>query len=230
MTAQRDEKKLTREAESKGVSGWVHPILSFPWNPIVLVEGSTDIKALTHAASIVGLGHIKFFNVPSLDHSEEGAGKDAIIFYLKRNAGLAQNRPAEAPLLVLFDWETSDQEIKKAKAAYGLNADKYVTRMNPAYCDAKLGEDFKGIERFYPSAIIESAHKAEELIVGMVDGKPFSVSKSQLDMVKGKLLSRVVREKTPKKLEPLLRVLLDLERAIRGNGPIQLTLFDAKTK
>jgi hypothetical protein len=29
--------KLTREAESKGVSGWVHPILSFPWNPIVLV-------------------------------------------------------------------------------------------------------------------------------------------------------------------------------------------------
>jgi hypothetical protein len=49
-----------------------------------------------------------------------------------------------------------------------------------------------------------------------------------MDMVKGKLLSRVVREKSSKKLEPLIRVLLDLERTIRGNGPIQLTLFEAQ--
>lgn len=215
---------LARAAEVRGVAEWSHPILSFPWNPVVLVEGSIDAEALTHVASVVAMGHLRFFTVPNLDETEEYRGKDGIIGYLKRNTSLIKNRLPEAPLIVLLDWETSDQDMKKARNAYGENAERYVLRMNPDYCDKKLGKDFRGIERFYPPEIIENAHTAGEMIVGMKSDKPYSVSKSQLSAAKRRLLARLTSEKDRKKLQPLLSVLIEIERVTKGDSGIQISL------
>lgn len=57
----------------------MHPILSFPWNPVVLVEGPIDSEALYHVASLAGFDSLRFLTLPGLDDSEKGAGKDSII-------------------------------------------------------------------------------------------------------------------------------------------------------
>lgn len=71
--------ELTRAAETKGVAGWVHPILYFPWNPVVLTEGPIDSEVLSHVATLAGIDHLRFVCLPELDSKEKRGGKDKII-------------------------------------------------------------------------------------------------------------------------------------------------------
>jgi hypothetical protein len=218
--------ELTRAAELRGVSGWVHPVLSFPWNPVVLVEGSIDSEALYHVAALAGFDSLRFLPLPGLDDGEKGAGKDPMIQYLKRNAGLIPNRPREAPLIVLFDWEISDQDIKKARDAYGQGAADRVLRMDSTHCDPTMGEDFKGIERFYPPSLLLASHNDGECTVGIPSkpGKVYTISKSELSKVKNRLLSRFKQEANLDSLRPLVSVLRDVERAVLAGRAIQQEL------
>lgn len=207
--------QLTKAAEEEGVSGWMHPALAFPWNPVVLVEGNIDVEALTHAARVAGLDHLRFLSLPSLD-ANESSGKDALNTYIKRNASLIANRQKHAPMLVMFDWEVSDQEVKKTRAVYGAFSDRLVMKMRDEHCDFMMGKDFSGIERFYPPQIIDEASVADEIMIAKATGKPFSVATSQLKPAKGKLLSRLLQVHDKTKLRPLIEVVKDIDNAIRA--------------
>jgi hypothetical protein len=220
--------KLTRAAESRGVSSWVHPLLSFPWNPVVLVEGDIDVMALEHAAQIAGVMHLRFLALPQLDPTEDGGGKDAIIHYLKRNRGMAQNRQKEAPLIVLFDWEIPELDLRRARENYGPGAERNVVRMERLHCDQLLGPDFKGIERFYPPSVLIAAHEAGEIVLGIAAHKPFSISSSQLRAAKGKLVARLKKVDAPLELRPLILVLHDIEANLFRDSQFQLMLFESQ--
>src|SRR3546814_18445673 len=51
---------LVRSAEEQGVSTYLHPILSYPFNPVVLVEGNNDEVVLNHVANVVGSSLLTF--------------------------------------------------------------------------------------------------------------------------------------------------------------------------
>lgn len=212
--------ELTKAAEQKGVSGWMHPALAFPWNPVVLVEGPIDATALNHAASIAGLDHLRFLTLPNLEDGE-ASGKDALINYMRRNNQLISNRQKHAPLLALLDWEVSDQDIKRARAAYGAYGDRLVLRADQNHADTKMGSDFSGIERFYPIEIIEDAYSSNEINIGKASGQPYSVSSSQLRQAKGKLLTRLLKINDKNKLRPLIEIVKDIDRAIRATATNQ---------
>lgn len=216
--------ELTRAAETRGVAGWVHPILYFPWNPVVLTEGNIDSEVLTHAAHLAGLDHLRFVCLPELDTNEKRGGKDKIISFLKNSLGLVQNRSKEAPLIVLLDWEVSDQDLKKTRTAYGEGGQKYVLRMNEVYCNELMGTDFKGIERFYPPETVVDAHRAGELILGIQDGKPYSISKEQLEKSKGRLMKRVIEMSSAVKLKELIHVVMEVDKTWRHQGHLQLCI------
>lgn len=217
--------QLARAAEMQGVSGWTHPVLSHPWNPVILVEGQIDMEALNHVASLVGLRQLRFLSLPAVDSTEKAGGKDSMIGYLRKNQELIHHRQKEAPFLVLFDWETSDQEITKAKAAYGAGGADFVLRMDASHCEKLMGKDFKGIERFFPPSILVAAHNADELVMGIKDGKPFSISKDQLDGAKGRLLNRFLKETDAAQIAPLAKVLKDVQVAIDAGLMPQKSLF-----
>ena len=54
-------------------------------------------------------------------------------------------------------------------------------------------KEFRGVERFYPARIVFDAHTADELVLGIKAGKPYSISKEQLDGSKSKLLGRFLQ-------------------------------------
>jgi energy-coupling factor transporter ATP-binding protein EcfA2 len=218
--------ELTKAAEMEGVSGWVHPVLSFPWNPVVLVEGANDAGVLYHAASMAGHDHLRFLSLPELDRSYSRGGKDSILSYLRRHADLIENRPREAPLIVVLDWDVSSQELAQARRAYGRHGDRRVLRMDVQHCDSLLSSDFRGIERFYPPRVLLEAHHADELTLAIKDGKPYSVAKAQLDAAKNHLARRVLEVNEPEELKPLIAVVRDVHTAVFADRPIQKRLFE----
>src|SRR3546814_6695462 len=62
---------LVRSAEEQGVSTYLHPILSYPFNPVVLVEGNNDEVVLNHVANVVGRSLLKFVTLRSEEHTSE---------------------------------------------------------------------------------------------------------------------------------------------------------------
>jgi hypothetical protein len=215
---------LAHASETEGVGGWVHPVLYFPWNPVVLVEGSIDVTIFEHVARVVGLGHIRFVSLPDIDQTAKRGGKDAITQFLKTAKVFIRNRGKGCPFLVLADWDVSDQEMAKMRAAYGNEADRYVLRMDPELADPVMSEDFRGIERFYPPKVLYDADAAGELILGIKDGKPLSVSASQLQQAKGALSGRLRRVDEPELLKPLIQNLLLVTDAVNAESPLQLKL------
>lgn len=183
---------LVRAAEERGVAAYLHPVLSFPFNPVVLVEGSIDEKILNHVAAHLGRGNLRFICLPRLE-ATEGSGVDSQVSYVKKNAPLIHRRPSEAPFLVLVDWDVSDQKLQQMKAAYGSNSDRYVIRPPTNLCNRLLGASFRGIERFYPERVIKAAHDVGELAVAFPSDatKPWSVDKDELDSAKGVLMKRL---------------------------------------
>jgi hypothetical protein len=206
--------RLVRDAERKGVTGWVQPILAYPMNPVVLVEGPIDVDALTHTASLVGLDRMRFLVLPELDAAEKGGGKDAIIVYLKRHAGLIGNRPKGCPLVVLFDWEVSAADLIAARKAYGNGAANAVVTMNAAHCHPSMGEDFVGIERFYPPSIVREGHAAGEFVIGEAAQGPIAISTSQFSLAKKSLRARLLQVTSLSDLEPLVKVVRDIDALI----------------
>ena len=216
--------ELTRAAELRGVSGWVHPVLSFPWNTVVLVEGEIDAKVLMHVASLAGVMSLRFLPLPTLDRSERGGGKDQIIKYLRAHSRLIANRPKSAPLIALFDWEVADTKLAQAREAYGQGADRFVVRMDHSLCSQELGSTFRGIERFYPPRVISDAHAADEMIVGMRAGRPYSVAADQLSRGKNHLMNRLLNVSDLEELGPLVQTVMQLDNLVRGPVAPQLVL------
>jgi hypothetical protein len=205
---------LVRDAETRGVTAWTHPILSFPFNPVVLVEGEIDSRILTHVASLAGLSNIRFVSLRGLDDGETGDGKDSIIAYLRRHASLLTNRPNHSPLLVQFDWDISNDELNRARGFYGVSGATGVARMNDGHCDPLLGKDFRGIERFYPVSVIKASAAANEIAIGEPVGRPISISSSELNAGKLRLMNRALALTELAEFGVLRAVLTDLEAAI----------------
>jgi predicted ATPase len=218
--------ELTHAADVKGVSGWVHPILYFPWNPVVLTEGQIDADVLSHVAHLAGLDHLRFVSLPNMDVSETRGGKDKVISFLKSALGLVQNRSRQAPLFVLFDWEVTIEDIRKARLAYGKGGEEFVHKMNDTNCDFLMSKDFKGIERFYPPEVLVDAHNAGELVLGISAGKPYSISQTQLSGAKGALRDRIIAINSVGRLKSLLNLVMDVENKIRHDYPVQMKLAD----
>lgn len=217
---------LVRSAESKGVTGYMHPILSFPFNPVVLVEGWVDERVLNHVANVMGRGVIKFLSLPSIDDDEQ-AGVENQINYIRRNAALLSRRPQEAPLLVLVDWDVSDQKLNTLRSVYGANSDKYVIRANAAETSSVLGRSFRGVERFYPEAVIKEAHDQGKIAVAFPanDGEAWSVERDVLQRAKADLSSRILQIRDPALLGKLPRLVESVYAASTSVASNQLRLL-----
>ncbi|MEQ8569326.1 MAG: AAA family ATPase [Deltaproteobacteria bacterium] len=185
--------RLVRDSELRGVSGWIQPILAFPTSPVVLVEGPIDVDVLTHVAETVGRPDIKFLCLPQLDPAEKAGGKDSIVTYMRRHGGLLASRAEGAPLIVLLDWDVSDQELAKARSAYGSKGSFGVVRQDKTMCHSRLGPNFRGIERFYPLEVVRDAISRGELVA--VDRPPSEISVAADKFTTGKnaLKTRVLQ-------------------------------------
>lgn len=216
---------LVRAAEEQGVSTYLHPILSYPFSPVVLVEGDLDEAVLNHVANVIGRGILKFVTLPNLQ-SDESSGVDSLISYIRKNSRLLSRRPKDCPLLVLVDWEVSESKINTLIQHYGERGDRYVVRADPSFCFNELGPTFVGLERFYCPHVIQASHEAGECAVAFPEnGNPWSIERGQLMQAKGRWAQRMLKVNDVTRLSPLIKLVEQVYEAATQATNDQLRLI-----
>lgn len=209
-----DKKTVLEKAARQGISRWTHPILHYPLNPVILVEGKYDHAFLDQALKI--LAPQKNISVSYLELLQGGnitGGVEELLKYVKANVNAIKTRYKEAPLIVLLDWDAvkKEQEFKKLFDS----TDPYMVHVWPATAfNPKLSKVFHGIERHMPDRIIEAADDKASVLGEKKDGTK-TVNKDDYGKLKEEIFAIVQQGITSDDLIYVKSFLQDLLRDLR---------------
>lgn len=197
-----------------GVARWVHPVLYWPLDPIVLVEGKHDREFLDEAFRFVRPARtIRVVDLPELDASVGGSGVDRILQYVKDSASAIRARRPQAPLIVLLDWDAS-KKVEQFKRLVNAPAAYKVFVWPVGSANPKAGTSFRGLERFHVDRVFDLAIQRGAPIGRLKKGKKagdYIVQAQDYDRVKD-IIAAIVRGGLSLSdlahVEPFLRTLL----------------------
>lgn len=165
-----------------GVSHWVHPLLYYPLDPLILVSGEFDCAFLEEAFKCMGTkDRVRVTYLKLLDGSGKTGGDDELRRYIKANVQAIKSRQPDAPVVVVLDWDAASKKQEFEKLFGQEDAYKVLVWPDSAF-NPQLGKSFRGIERSYPNRIIQEAennglHVSRDLHgVGSVDTEEYNAS------------------------------------------------------
>jgi hypothetical protein len=156
-----DPKSDPREAlnllSGAGVARWVHPVLFWPLDPIVLVEGKFDREFIEECLRFIRPKRpIRVVDLPKLDGATGGGGVERIQRYVKDNANAIRSRRPEAPLIVVLDWDAA-KKVEQFKKLVNAPSVYKVFAWPVEAANPKAGKSFKGVERFHCDRVLDLA-------------------------------------------------------------------------
>jgi hypothetical protein len=165
-----ETRRLVSEASKAGISRWVNPILYYPLDPVVLVEGKFDRDFLAGAQSqIKELQRARVLCLEDLTGKPEGGGVDRLLEFVRANRDAIATRLSSAPIVVVLDW---DSEKKRGEFTKGIpvKAPFSVIAWKADQANPRLNKAFGGIERFLSDRIIDAAAKVAPKAIGRIEG------------------------------------------------------------
>ncbi|OGO51985.1 MAG: hypothetical protein A2148_04060 [Chloroflexi bacterium RBG_16_68_14] len=169
------------------VTGSQPPLLKHLFDPLVLVEGSSDALILDRAAQLTGARSRLVFVTPSQLDPTCPDGLDGVKELLVRHAPDVSRRLPVCPLLVLLDWDVPDGTLNSIMQKYGPNASLVVKRMEESWADETVHKSFRGIERFFPPDVLREAANGGVLALAKGPGGRLQVAPDDLARAKGRL-------------------------------------------
>lgn len=151
----RDRHDLLAKVSRAGISRWVHPLLHFPLEPLILVEGKFDWVFLTRAFALLSPGFQPRVSYLELLSGESG-GIEQTVSYIRKHKEVIAARPADAPVLLVIDWDSRGKE-ESANAAFVHGGPGSAVAWPDTALNPKLGRSFKGVERSYSDRLITLA-------------------------------------------------------------------------
>ena len=183
---ERDPRKALDQLSTGGVLRWVHPLLHFPLDPVILVEGEFDVTFLERAFEIMQVGRqVRVADLARLEGGSDGGGVDRLKKYIKDNASAIRARRPEAPVVVLVDWDARGKVDSFAGLIDAPNTYKVLAWPDSAL-NPRLGRSFKGVERAFSDRIIQQAIDAGAQIGTKKSGQ-FVVSSDEYGEIKRQL-------------------------------------------
>jgi len=149
------------ESNRMAITGYRHPLLQFPDQPLVLVEGKFDAGYIREALTAAGIKPRWKLADPD-DLTSDDTGGDTFKSYLRYNSAAIGSRPDSAPIIVIRDWETKDAEQYRKHLASHPHSTAVI--MPEALCNSDLGKGWAGIERYLPTAFVESIIPPSDLL------------------------------------------------------------------
>jgi len=202
---------LIRASVEAGVSGQIDPILGFPTNTVILVEGPLDRWVLEEVSKKTQTAcECKFVCLSELDPQESAGGVNSIIDYLKKWGKLTSKRAPGSPLMILFDYSVGDSDFRKACQCYGQQYHNRVLRMDVRHADTKVSNILTGIERFYPRALFIRARRSNIAIVNEDQHGVVSIDKSNLGAIVKRELVKMLLDGPINWCNPIKQVLSDV--------------------
>ena len=150
--------ELADRTLSSGVSHFVHPLNLTPPKPTLLVDGPYDAFYLEEAYRRAGRTNPwDTRSLEQLDPRAASGGKDAIRKYLRQNEGPLRARPRTSPVVVLLDWEASEDERRGIDELVSVHSESTAIVWPIDQVNPQLGETFRGSERYLSGDLVESA-------------------------------------------------------------------------
>ncbi|MGA2463997.1 MAG: AAA family ATPase [Thermodesulfobacteriota bacterium] len=180
--------RLSRE----GISRWTHPILYFPLDPLILVEGKYDDDFLEEA--FIHLRQKRKIRVTYLERLNGGGktgGVDDLFGYIKNNLKVIKSRQKESPVIVILDWDSAKKANQFQKLFVEGDPFKVLIWPDLAF-NPKLNKSFHGIERYFSDRMIQQAEDKGAPIFRNRAGL-CSVDKDEYGQVKS-ILNQIVND------------------------------------
>lgn len=152
-----DAADLLLHSSKAGVSRWVHPILFHNLEPVMLVEGKLDEIFLRRALELKGKAKsIRISYLELLAGDGRTGGVDELKEYVKQHASAIKSRTKRAPVLVALDWDSVGRRPQFER--WFREGDPFgVVEWLENEGNPRLSKRFRGIEKFFPSRVVEAA-------------------------------------------------------------------------
>lgn len=155
-------KDLVEHSSRFGVSRWVNPVLLFPLEPLVLVEGKFDRDFLLQCFRALRISQPpRIACLEDLKNDSSKGGVETLIAFVKENADVIRSRQSFAKVCVLLDWDAAGKApglsaiFKSSEPFLAMAWD--VAEANP---NLFYNQNCKGVERFYPDSVLSAAKLA----------------------------------------------------------------------
>lgn len=151
-----DPLTLLQKSAEAGVSPWTDPLLHFPLQPVVIVEGKWDELFVRLGLALLGAGDVARVVYLSMLGEDGTGGNEEVKRYLKTHVRQIRARSPKAPVIVILDWE--DASKRAGVEAIVPQPSPYKVLVWPdSAANPRLGPTFRGIERFYSDRLIDEA-------------------------------------------------------------------------
>ncbi len=168
-----DPRAALQKLAEAGISRWAHPLLHFPLDPLILVEGKYDASFVEESLKFIKpKRRVRVAYLGQLGEADQTGGVEALRNYLRENAAALRVRRPDSPVVVILDWDARGKEAAFRAIAPNLSTYRVVAVPDSAL-NPKLGKTFRGVERSFPDRLI---HEAET--VAKPEGIEFSVTRS----------------------------------------------------
>ncbi len=175
----------------EGVSRWVHPILFWPLDPIILVEGKGDRELFEEAFQFFKpRRRIHVVDLPALGSSSDG-GVHPIHQYIKANANAIRSRRTDAAVIVVLDWDAAGK-LEQFKKLVKEPSPYKVLVWPEGSANPRAGKCFRGVERFLSDRVLDCA-MTQGAPIGRKKNGEYVVAAPEYDSVKKKL-AEIVRD------------------------------------
>lgn len=207
------------------ISSYQHPLYLSPDRPLVIVEGILDRAYLEAAAEAANLKPA--WTMISLgDLEETKTGGSDVKAYLKANASVLKSRPLHAPVIVVRDWEDTPGEVAGYNAVLSQHETSCCVRPPESLCNPQLGKEFRGIERFLPTDLVEQVLSASVRPKNLHRRYPLHIDGGDLSSAKNSLLAALSERAEPGSFLVDLVKWLDSEvMTAIGNAPTRQMLL-----
>lgn len=220
--AQYEMSELADRTLASGVTGYIHPLALTQPKPTLIVDGPLDVFYLEHTyrkANRLNPWDIRCLE--TLDPDLGGSGKDKLKQYLKNSKGPLRARPSASPVIVLLDWEDSENE-RQAFADLLIEHPTSTAVVWPQdLSNPRLGSSFRGIERFLGTALVEHvANQQPNLGITQTVANPpiFELQPPRRSAVKQALARECEGRDNVQDVQPLIGALDWLDSNIPGRA------------
>lgn len=201
--------ELAERMLETGTSSFVHPLNLTPPKPTLLVDGPSDVFYLTRAYEKSGrLNPWDIRSLESMDPGVSSGGKNNVKKYLKANQGPLRSRPAGSPVIVLLDWEDTQNDVKAFNALLKAHPTSRAVLWTKKFLNRDLGESFRGIERYLGTRLVDETAAAHPGIVKAQGGAgPFELMPQQKDSAKQALRAKCEGRNRRADVQPIVDTL-----------------------
>jgi AAA15 family ATPase/GTPase len=162
-----DKQETLKRAAKQGIARWVNPILLYPMEPIVLVEGKTDREFIYNANLAYRYSaNYRLVCLEDLLEKPQKGGVETLKRFIQANAEAISMRSEKSLVIILLDWDAVDK-VPDFQNILGTIPSYIVLAWNEQDANPKLHSSFKGIERFFSDRIIEDAIRINPNLVAV---------------------------------------------------------------